>query len=271
MKEIKKQWWHNFLHKDDKDLPWLKFKYLCNFMENKTWKVLEIWCWSWKNLLSLHDYNSDLLLCWVDIDNNAILEAKKHCGDFIYFSCSPWEKTIFADKSFDYIVISDYLEHVDNAHTAIHEIYRILKPWWYIHAFVPCEWEKFSIYRIFKKIFGFNVKKTWWHVQFFKKIDVEKYFLHEWFQIVDKKYSYHMLWKFMDFLLFALLLNKKMAKLRRESNKYYNNEKKIKSSFVTIIFNSILSFANYLAYKESSRLKNVRFGAAGIHLVIKKS
>jgi len=99
---------------------------------------------------------------------------------------------------------------------------------------------------------------------------VENLFPSHKFQIVEKKYSYHMLGKFMDFLLFALLLNKKIARLRRENNKYYNDFKKTKSSLITIVFNKILSFANYIAYIESSLLKNIRLGAAGIHLIIKK-
>lgn len=268
--EIKQKRWHNLLNIYDKDLPWLKFKYLFNFIKNKHWKVLEIGCWSWKNLRSLWYYTKNLDLYWVDIDEDAIKEWKKIYKDFIHFFCASGEKMPFKDNFFDYIIISDYLEHVLYLDPAISEMYRVLKKWWFIHAFIPCEWQKFGIYRIFKKIFGFNVKKTWWHIQFLTKEWVKKKLQKQWFVIKDIKYSYHIFGQFMDFFLFTLLLNRKIAKLRRNKNKYYNDENTSKSSFWSRIFNFLLSTANYLAYIESFLLKRMSFWSMWMHLILQK-
>jgi ubiquinone/menaquinone biosynthesis C-methylase UbiE len=267
--EIKKSWWANLLHPDDKDLPWLKFKYLYDFLGDKKWKLLEVWCSSWKNLRSIKEYYDDFELYWVDVDEDAINIWKKNFKE-INFVVWSWDKLPFSDEEFDIIVISDYLEHVNDSDKSLREIYRVLKKWWYVHAFIPCEWEKWSVYWIFKKIFWFNIKKTWWHVQFFTKKEIEKYLTNIWFQILEKKYSYHTLWQLMNFSLYTLLLNDKIAKIWWEKNKYYNIESEAKSTLVSRIFNRILSIWNFIAYLESSIQKNVSIFSMWMHLIIKK-
>jgi SAM-dependent methyltransferase len=268
--EIKQKRWHNLIGINDKDLPWLKFKYLYNFIKSKKWKVLEVGCWSWKNLRSLWYYTKGLQLYWLDIDKDAIAEWEKLYGKFINFYCASWDNMPFKENYFDYIIISDYLEHVSDDNLAICEMHRVLKKWWFIHAFIPCEWQKFGIYWIFKKIFWFNIKKTWGHTQFFTKQLIKKKLKAQWFVIKDIKYSYHVFWQFMDFLLYSLLLNKAIARLRRNKNKYYNDNKISKSWLGSIAFNSLLSIANYIAYIESSLFKKVSFGGMWMHLILNK-
>lgn len=266
---IEKWWWSNLLSPTDKDLPWLKFKYLFEFLKDKNWRLLEVGCWWGKNLISIYNYFKNFKLYWVDIDAEAI-RVSKDKFNFIDFYCSSWDNLPFENNYLDIIVISDYLEHVLDFDKAVNELNRVLKTWWYIHAFIPCEWEVSHIYWLFKKIFWFNVKETWWHVQFFRKKELEKNFINNWFEIVDKNYSYHLLWSILDFSFYSLLLNKKIAKIWWENNKYYNDENKSKATIISKMFNFVLSIANLLAYYESTLLKNISFWSTGLHIILKK-
>jgi hypothetical protein len=73
----------------------------------------------------------------------------------------------------------------------------------------------------------------------------------------------------MDYLMFVLLLNKRIAKVFWSENKYYQGPKR-EQSIGARLLNSLLTLGNAIAFYESTMLRNVRMSACGIHLTAVK-
>lgn len=263
---MKHHWGSEIINKDDKDLPGLKFSYVQKWLDNKKGKLLEIGCGSGKILRSINYYNNKLELHGCDISSEGFNNA--NCSKVVLLKCDG-KNMIYRDCMFDYILVSDYLEHVDDVEKAINEIHRVLKTSGSFHCFVPIEGEKFSMYYIFKKIFGKDTfYKTKDHIQSFTKNQIINILCNN-FKIININYSYHLLGHSMDAILFTATLNKRIAKLFWGENKFYN--KNPKKTVKVKIFNMLMNMANYIAWLESYLLQNSKFGACGIHITcIKK-
>lgn len=254
-------WGSKILNVKSKDFPSLKFNYILKLLKKKSdVSVLEVGSGEGKVLKTLHHYNQSLKLYGCDI----VKEKSKgpHKFDLIKGKELPYK-----NNSFDIVLIVDCLEHVPQYQKYLEEINRILKKDGIFHCFVPCEGELFSTYSFYKFILGKNLYyKTKNHSnQFKKKMLVNDFKKH--FKIKRINYSYHLLGHFMDATLFALTLNKKIAKLFWNENKYYNTKAK---SLKGKLLNKLLSFANTIAYYESTLFKNVKCSAHGLHITCMK-
>ena len=69
--------------------------------------------------------------------------------------------------------------------------------------------------------------------------------------------------------MFALLLNKGIAKVFWSRNKYYRNAQ-TKQTLVSKVMNGILAFCNGIAYYEDTLLGRVRWLGTGLHLTARK-
>lgn len=67
-----------------------------------------------------------LALTGVDIEEDSIAYCKKaRQGEFV---CAPLEKLPFESNSFDLILFTNAIEHLENPHPALQELTRVLKP-----------------------------------------------------------------------------------------------------------------------------------------------
>jgi ubiquinone/menaquinone biosynthesis C-methylase UbiE len=71
--------------------------------------------------------NPDLKLVGVDLSEQAVQYAKEHFGQRAEFRKGSVYKLPFSDKSFDTVVCSEVLEHLDDAGRAIAELRRVAR------------------------------------------------------------------------------------------------------------------------------------------------
>lgn len=259
--------------KQGKDLPTLKLLYLLDLLKRGdalNASLLEVGCGSGRIITSIREGNRNFRLTGLDRSKEQLRIAHHaNKSNEISFVLGDGEQLPFKDETFDYVAIFDFLEHIPNPTLAIREARRVLKQKGYLYAFIPVEGQPYSIYRISQKLFGVHFKElTCGHIQQFTLRDLEQIVGQD-FQIIDKKYSYHLLGSVMDYTMFALLLNKRIAKVFWSENKYYQGSKSDRSMAARAL-NALLTFGNAIAFYESKMLKNIPISACGIHLTAVK-
>jgi ubiquinone/menaquinone biosynthesis C-methylase UbiE len=257
-----------------KDLPTLKLLYLIRLLTKRnkvSASLLEIGCGSGRIITSIRDRDKEIRLTGVDTSNEQIKAAQNvNRGQKLNFVLGDGQSLPFPDKSFDYVVIMDFLEHIHHPAEAIREAWRVLKPHGYIYGFIPAEAQPYSIYRISQKIFRRHFKEaTCGHIQKFTINQLEQ-MVGQLFRIVDVKFSYHLFGSIMDYLLFSLLLNKSISSLFWSNNKYYHGTK-MNQSVPSHVLNALLTLGNVIAFYESTILRNTRLFATGVHIIAIKS
>jgi ubiquinone/menaquinone biosynthesis C-methylase UbiE len=265
--------WGALAIKEAKDLPTIKLRYLLDLLNKRDIPrsfFLEIGCGSGRIISSIREQESKLRLIGLDRSGEQIKIAHHaNQAQEVSYLLGDGQILPFQDETFDYVAIMDFLEHIPNPQNAIREAWRLLKPHGHLHAFVPAEGQPYSIYGISQKVFGIHFKElTCGHIQKFRLQDIEE-MVGQQFRIVGKKFSYHLLGSFMDYLMFALLLNKRIANVFWAENKYYKGDKRDQSMGAHVL-NVLLTLGNRIAFYESTILQNIRVSACGIHLTAVK-
>ena len=85
----------------------------------------------------LAQQNPALRLTGVDLSKEAIAYAQDHFGDLAHFRTGSLYKLPFSDNSFDVIVCSEVLEHLDDTERAVSELKRVARR--YVLITVPRE------------------------------------------------------------------------------------------------------------------------------------
>jgi len=152
-----KTWGANFVAPYDHDLPGLKMRYLCESLDRRSGRLLEIGSSAGKHLRSLIELGYGFDCNGTDIDRDSIRLGHK-TERAISFVVADGHHLPYADCCFDVLLIMDYLEHVENPQQAIDETLRILSDDGMLYMFVPCEANPLSAYALFNRLFGFNVK-----------------------------------------------------------------------------------------------------------------
>lgn len=92
-------------------------------------KVLDLGCGTGYYLFLLSNLPVELSLNGLDYDEKALEEAKQSLKDKkIKFFAGDSHNLPFEDNSFDKIVASEVLEHLDDDQKALKEVYRVLRP-----------------------------------------------------------------------------------------------------------------------------------------------
>jgi ubiquinone/menaquinone biosynthesis C-methylase UbiE len=254
--------------KDSYDLPTLKLRYLMELLakrERSNASLLEIGSGSGRILSSIRSRDEKLQLTGVDLSAEQT-ELAKSTHEGIDFLCANGESLPFADESFDFVVFFDYLEHIENPKTSLEEMLRVLKPGGYLYMACPTEAQ--SIFWLSTKILGTHIKRiTAGHIQQFGRRELEQLIDGTGFRIIDEKFSYHLLGGIMDYILFALMLNKRIYRIYWTQNAYYA---RAKDQAKGGLFNFLLRLGNAIAYAESSLLRNVRMTSIVAHITARK-
>lgn len=250
--------WGSKLDLQEKSLPVLKFEHIKERLVNSDTKVLEIGCGDGKFLNAIKEFNTTAKLYGCDI------KPMSYKPDFDFKLIKENQPLPYKDKTFDVVIITDVLEHIEDYMFMINEVKRILKSVGWFVGFVPIEGQLFSAYTFYRMIFGKDLfKKTKDHVQKFKRKQLIDMFQSN-FNGGEFHYSYHLLGQWMDATLFTLMQNKWIANKFWNENKYYNADSNKKS-----IFNRLLSFANMIAYYESKIRRNNKLFSAGLHFSVR--
>lgn len=270
-----KKTWGSTPIKRSKDLPTLKLRYLLELLKKRKKKdanLLEVGCGSGRILSSIREQDANISLTGIDISKSQIQLAKKdNKQNDITFIHANGEQLPFKNESFDYVIIMDVLEHVDNPKEFMKEITRVIKKNGKLYLFCPAEAQ--GIYWLSKKIFRRHLlEKTCGHIQQYTMKDIDNYVLSQGLKIEQQYYSYHLLGSMMNYAFFVALHNKRLSKIYWSTGKYYTTKKKTikQKTLISTILNKIISFANFIAYIESVSLKKTRCCATCTHIIAQK-
>ncbi|MGH9194941.1 MAG: class I SAM-dependent methyltransferase, partial [Acidimicrobiia bacterium] len=251
----------------DRDLPGLKFRFLNDAIDSARKCVLETGCSGGRHLRSLQAVQSNRRYMGCDIDVQSLRQGKSESPG-ILFVAADGLMLPFKDGHFDAVYFMDYLEHVTDPRRTAEEMVRALKRGGILSAFVPCEGNRWTVYWVFTKVFGFNVKEpAAGHIQSFTDKQIIDLFRELGLEVTRVRYSYHLLGQLGDFFLFLMVyISKGVSALWWSDNKYYHQQSDRPRSLPARFFNTALTGANFFAYIESRLLHRVRFLSSAIHV-----
>lgn len=227
----------------------LRLCYCLEAIEHKSGSILEIGCGTGDMIEAIMHYRPALRAYGCDISNKAVREAKISQNSL--YTVGDALNLPYLDGTFDLVVGFDIFEHVSDLGKAISEASRVLKRGGILHAFIPCEANKFALHGSLKGIY--NLKRIYGgHIQRLTIPKVIEVFKKHNFEITRRRYSYHLLGQILDTLDFVVRM-KRFQKFER-----------------TLIFRGVMKILTLLSHLESVILKKWRFTALGLHLTCKK-
>jgi len=104
--------------------------------ELKGKNILDIWCWWWGKAIYIAE-KYDSFVTGIDLNDTFLKEAEKKALSVwvlekVNFHYMDALNTTFKDNEFDFIIMSDVIEHIPCTGTLFSECNRILKKWWII-------------------------------------------------------------------------------------------------------------------------------------------
>ena len=237
-------------------LPALKVRFLLEHAP-ETGRILEVGSGDGKILRTFAQHRPQLRLCGCDVrewnDRDPSIDFRRLTSKDL-----PYD-----DSSFDAVMISDVLEHVDDPVHLIAELSRVLRPGARFVAFVPLEGERWSAYTLFRTLLGADLyKRTKEHVQAFTHGDVRRMLSNQ-FELVHLEHCYHPLGQLMDASFFAAAALPRIQRFWWRENRYYAPADEHTGGFAGAL-NRLLELGNAIAYAESRLLARWRLGATGI-------
>ncbi len=259
---VESHWGTRAVDLSERALPSLKAKFLVDHAP-RSGKLVEIGSGDGKLLRTLRQHLPALELHGCDVRNVItapdVYEFRRIVGDS--------GRLPYDDGTFEAVAIFDVLEHVPDPERTLDEIRRILKPGGKMIAFIPVEGEPISFYTLYKAILGKETfAETKEHIQAFTHEGLRAALDRRFTVAGEPAYAYHPLGQFMDASFFAAT---KLERLRRfwwKENTYYNDAPTDprESSTGAGVMNGLLRVANRTAFLESTLLRSVRAGSAGL-------
>ena len=185
-------------------LGYLKLKYVLEDLGGVKGRVLDAGCGGGGFAKAIKHYRPDLEVYGVDVNKEAIKRAKKD-DEGVNFKVGSVNKLAFKDESFDTVVVTDVLEHLDRPQVALKEIGRVLKVDAVFSAFIPLEGSLFSLHFWLAKL-GWRAKEHLaGHIQKFSIKDIERLLKANGFKVDTVRYSVHLLGQLEDIFFYTLL------------------------------------------------------------------
>ncbi len=257
------------------DLPTLKLRYLLQTLARRPspgLKLLDVGCGGGRLLRSIRAADADIALTGIDCSGEQLGIARAaHTDTGIVYVEGDGEALPFDDASFDVVTFFDYLEHIERPGASMREIARVAKPDGLLHFVCPAEAERFTPYALSQRIFGRHFKEeTIGHIQTFTFAELESLVTAAGFRIEDRSYSYHLIGSLLDYTLFALLLDKRIAKIYWRDDCYHTGGTPSNPSLAGRILNALMVLGNAIAYLESSLLRREPLFASVLHVTARR-
>lgn len=161
-------------------------------------KILEVGCGNGYYLNLFNKLNFDFGLTGIDSDKLALVDAKKFIkDDRVRLILGDASKIPFKKNSFDKVVMSEVIEHVEDEGRVLSEIYRVLKPKGILvlttcNINYPLLWD--PVNWILQHFFNTHIKSGFWagiwnqHMRLYKKSDLNKLLKKTLFKIETSEY-----------------------------------------------------------------------------------
>lgn len=201
-------------------------------------KILDLGCGTGYYLFLLSSLPVRLNLIGLDNDDRAVNEAKNFLSKKIKFIISDCHKLPFKDGTFDKVVASEVLEHLDDDLNALKEIRRILKPNGILVISTPSIrypflWDPISW--LLQYFFETHIRKgffsgIWFgHIRLYKKEELETKFINAGFSIETSSELTHWCLPFNHYIInltARLLYDVKISKKIADNLSKFKNTKK---------------------------------------------
>jgi len=247
------------------DLVGLKARWLLDGLPHSdSLTVLDYGVGEGKHLQLIRSVKSQARLVGVDVRD------VHSAPDFEFHHLQPQDPLPFPDEAFDLVVSFDVLEHVDNVQHSLDEIHRVMRVGGSFIGFVPVE-GGFGPHALFRFLDPNIFQDTKDHIHNYTRQEFVRW-LSSRFEVAQLAYSYHFIGGLLDATFFASfklpVVGPRIEKFWRgqENELYRGRTKKTKRSFVS----RLVRLANCAAYYEARSLRDVAFGASGLHFCVVK-
>lgn len=234
--------------------------------------IIDLGCGTGYYLYLLSNLPLNLKLTGFDNDKKALEEARLLLfnNESINFIMGDMHKMPFKDKSFDKIVMSEVLEHVENDEQALKEVYRILKPNGILVISVPSInypffWDpiNFILQHLFKTHIKTGFFSGFWsgHLRLYSLYNLKKKFAKAGFKIETAEELTFWCLPFNHYLInivARLLYDVKISSQIADKISKFKNSKK------PLIFNLAFKFVNWI-----DRLNEIFPQKNGVNIFIK--
>ncbi|OGE34553.1 hypothetical protein A3C32_04385 [Candidatus Daviesbacteria bacterium RIFCSPHIGHO2_02_FULL_41_14] len=232
-------------------------------------KILDIGCGDGFYLYLLSSVIPSAEIIGIDPDPKALKSAKRNLlGDKIELKKGSIYKLPFKDESFDLIIVSEVLEHLENDAKGISEVYRILRPsglafFSVPHANYPFFWD--PINWVLERFMGTHIKSGFWagfwnnHLRLYSQSLLTSKLKSSKFKSIETQiltsyclpFNHHLL-----NLAARFLVNRKNSSIRRVVSKFNTNSK-----------DGMLTVNPYGLFFWIDQLNNRTYGEIGVSLV----
>jgi len=249
-----------------RDLPGLKARWLVEQLPSTADPVvLDYGAGEGKHLHLVRSVKPQARLVGVDI------RAAHTAVDFEFHQVAANAPLPFAAGTYDLVISCDVLEHVENIGQSLDEIHRVLRSGGSFIGFVPAEGGPgpHALFRFFDPDIYRATKD---HGHAYTRRELLELFSAR-FRIVRLAYSYHLIGATLDAAFFASFkipgLGARMERFwRGQENDVYRARAVAQTR--RSLTSRLVQLANGAAYQESRLLRNVPWGAKGLHFHLKK-
>jgi SAM-dependent methyltransferase len=183
----------------------LKLRYLLSDLAVYRGRVLDIGCGAGSVAKAVKRERPDLDVVGCDVSRSALAVANVD-PEGVEFKAAEAERLPFGDSEFDFVWISDVLEHVDVPETVLAEVARVLRPGGGFHLVLPLEGQPWTLYRLVGCGTRWTAKvRHGGHIQIFSSNRFKAMANASGLPVTRTRWSYHALLQIVDILYFSWL------------------------------------------------------------------
>ena len=199
-----KTWGGHEVRVSPKYLGALRLKYCLDDLRAVSGSVLEVGCGAGGMARAIKAYRPDLEVYGCDLSERSIRAAQAD-PDGVTFDLGDAYELPYENDSFQAVVMFDVLEHLEEPHTSVAEICRVLEDGGLFHLFIPCEGALYTLHGLLARA-GWRAKEKYGgHIQRLTSADVVAILEQAGLEVQDHRWSGHLINQAVDASYFTAL------------------------------------------------------------------